>query len=329
MAAAPVTMISVDFPNGAIISLDRIRRQLIATLATGSVMTIGGYLPARPNPPSVFKVATADGGVEEVVLEEIKLSPVSATASVHKLGYKKAPILGTDIWNKRFIRLEPSQLSYHESDTSGPKGVIGLSSGCTVRVIQAHEAARRDRYEDHGHSMGSLMTANIGSMMNQYSTPIGKANCVELAVSANMGNMLDTVIGGNAMSLMAGGGMNNIKKQSARTYYFSFDTLAEAQDFASKIENNVKCIQSDSNINKGVNMQTNGANGIPTGASINSMMNMAQAMQANQKLMQSSETSLEYYRNILGKDIAIDVLYERLMSFYDQLAAVGMVSPYQ
>ena len=331
MAGTVTTMISVDFPNGAIISLDRVRRQLIATLTNGSVMTLGGYLPARPNPPSVFRVEGVNGEVEEVVKEEVLLAPISSTTSCHKLGYKKAPILGTDIWNKRFLRLEPSALSYHENDSSGAKGVIVLNSGCTVRVIQAHEPARKDRYEDgHNPGVGALMTMNIGSMMNQYSTPIGKPNCVELHCPPNVGNMLDTVMGGNAMSLAFGGGMNHIKKQNARTYYFSFDTLAAAEDFASKLENNVKCLQQNSNINNSNNGvgAVRGANGVPSGASINNIMNMAHSMQANQKLAASSETSLEYYRNILGQDIPIDVLYERLILFYDQLAAVNIVSPY-
>ena len=325
------TMISIDFPDGSIISYDRVRRDMILTLANGSVMHTGGNIPARPNPPTVFRMEDGKGGVVDVPVVEIPLAPVSSTVWVEKLGYKKAPILGSDIWNKRFLRLEPQSVGYYENDsTPHAKGMIGLNPGCTVRVIQAHEAGRKDRYENgHNPGVGGLMTMNIGSMMNQYSTPIGKPNCVELHVPVQVGNMLNTVMNSSVAGLAFGGGMQQLQKAHARTYYFSFDNLSNAQDFASQIENNVKVLNKANSV--GGNTGRDAAAQVRAGnyGQIDGVLNMAHAMMANQKLMTSPDTSLEYYKTSLNTDLPTDVLYERLMMFYDNLAQYNVYSPYR
>lgn len=176
-------MIAVDLPDGSIISFDRVRRSFFVTMANGSIMNLGA-IPARPNPPSVFRVQHADGRVEEMVKEEIKATPVTASAWVEKLGYKKTPIIHSDSWTRRHIRLDANSVGYFENEsTNSPKGVVTLNPGCTLRVIQANEPARKDRYEDgHNPGVGALMTMQIGGLMSPYSTPIGKPNCVELHV---------------------------------------------------------------------------------------------------------------------------------------------------
>lgn len=236
MVAAAQTMISIDFPDGSIVSYDRVRRSMILTLSNGGVMSAGAAIPARPNPPVV---AVAEDGTQAVVEEEVPV-PISRSAIVQKLGFKKAPIIGSDIWNKRYIHLEGSTLSYHENERSAPKGVIHLVPGCEIDIIHAGDPANKDRQEGgHNPGMGAMMTMQIGKMMEKRSGPIGKDNCLELHVPANMGNMLGNVMNSSAMSL-AFSGASGVKSNMARTYYFSFDSLDEAREFALAVKNNVK-----------------------------------------------------------------------------------------
>lgn len=68
--------------------------------------------------------------------------------------------------------------------------------------------------------------------------------------------------------------------------------------------------------------------GASYGNAINNAMNAAHAARANMENMKSPETSLEYFRVALGTSIPDAVLYERLMIFYDQLAAVNIFPSY-
>lgn len=331
MTAAAQTMVSIDFPDGCIVSYDRVRRSMILTLSNGGVMTCGAAIPARPNPPALRNVAVVnpDGSVTEqaVVVEEV-LTPVYRSAMVNKLGFNKAPIIGSDIWNRRLIRLDEKTVSYFVDDNSPPKGVIQLSPGCEIGIIQAHERARKDRQEGgHNPGVGGLMTMQIGQMMDTRSTPIGKPNCVELHVPANIGDMMGGIMGASAMSL-AMSGARDIKKNSARTYYFSFDSLEEAEEFAAAIANNVKCLV---NQNKIGDKDLRGAGNAMRGGNfsqLNDVMAMAHAVQKNQALMTSPDTSLEWYKVSLNSSLPPDVLYERLMIFYDTLAGFNVHPSY-
>lgn len=235
MVAAAQTMISIDFPDGSIVSYDRIRRDMILTLSNGGIMSTGASIPARPNAPVVV---VAEDGSEQVVEEEVPVA-VSRSAFVQKLGFKKAPVIGTDIWNKRFIHLDASTLSYHENERSSPKGVIHLVPGCEVDIIHARDPANKDRQEGgHNPGMANLMTMQIGKLMDSRSGPIGKNNCLELHVPAEVGNMVGSVLNSSFMSLAASGA-SGVKSNQARTFYFSFDSLDEAADFALAIKNNI------------------------------------------------------------------------------------------
>lgn len=329
--AAAQTMVSIDFPDGCIVSYDRVRRSMILTMSNGGVMSAGATIPARPNPPvkSTVQVVNADGTVTEksVVVEEV-LEPVSRSAIVNKLGFKKAPIIGSDIWNRRYIHLDEKTLSYHVDENSAPKGVIHLSPGCEVGIVQEHERARKDRQEGgHNPGVGALMTMQIGQMMDPRSTPIGKPNCVELHVPANLGNTISSVMGASAMSL-AMSGARDIKKNAARTYYFSFDSLDEAEEFAGALQNNIKCLV---NQNKIGDKDLRGAGDAMRGGNfsqLNDVMAMAHAVQKNQALMTSPDTSLEWYKVSLNTSLPLDVVYERLMIFYDTLASFNIHPSY-
>jgi hypothetical protein len=339
MAAMVTTMIAVDLPDGAIVSFDRVRRTLILT-GSGGAITSGGGLPARPNLPSSQRSAAIAGagavaGMEEVAPEpepEVPLEPVSRVVTVMKLGYKKAPIIHSDIWNKRVLLLEGSTLSYHEAECSPPKGVIELNPGCLVNIIQADTPARKDRYEDGGRPGAvGLMSMNIGAMMSLTSTPIGKPNCVELHCPADVGNMLNSVMGASALSLAASG-MRNLKKNNSRTYYFSFDKYDEAEDFAGALQNNIKVLSKQvltpGNNNLAGTPGAAAGLGAGYGNMINNAMNAASTVRANMENMKSPNTSLQYYRVALGTSIPDMILYERLMIFYDQLAAVNIFPSY-
>jgi hypothetical protein len=83
----------------------------------GSVMSCGGMIPARPKPPntSIFRAA------HDV---DIPTTPVSKSVWVDKLGYKRMPMIGSDIWNKRHIRLEATTCGYYIDEmTQQAKGI--------------------------------------------------------------------------------------------------------------------------------------------------------------------------------------------------------------
>lgn len=61
---------------------------------------------------------------------------------------------------------------------------------------------------------------------------------------------------------------------------------------------------------------------------INNAVNMAHAVQQNMKLMTSPDTSLEWYKVSLQTSVPSDVLYERLMIFYDTLASMNIHPTY-
>jgi hypothetical protein len=315
-----MTTICVDLPDGSLISFDRIRRQFILTLKNGSLMSCG-QIPVRPNPPSVFQV----GGVS-VAVEAPKSVPVRKTVTCKKLGYKKAPVIHSAIWNQRFVALDHDTVTYHANEGAPAKGTICLKPGCTTRVIQSHEPARKDRYEDNDNQGAvAMMTASIASHASPYGTAIGLPNAVELHVPANLENMLGGIMGANPMSLAFGGGVKkNVTANRARTYYFSFDTLAEAEAFSSALENNIKVV-TEATPGLGEGQQVNGTAARQGNFSgLNNAMNQMATAQANQSLIGNPDTSQEWYKRTLNTEVPTLVLYEKVISFYDQLAAVGV-----
>eukprot|EP01039_Chlorochromonas_danica_P007821 gene7820-8633_t len=319
MAAMAQTMISVDFPDGSVVSYDRVRRQLILTLANGSVATAGGgNIPARPNAPRL----TTNASGQTVAVEDVPRAPVTRTATVMKLGFKKTPVIGTDIWNKRFIQLTENQISYHESEGSAAKGTITLVPGVEVDILQASDPARKDRQEGgHNPGMVGLATMSVGQLTNPRSGSLGKFNCVEVHVPANIGNMMNSVMNSSVLS-MAATGARGVRQNVARTYYFSFDSLTEAQEFADAIKNNVQILNSQN----GMGSQPVDAASIRGGnwGQLNNAMNMANALKQNMELMRKPETSLEWYRNTLNTQLPALVVYERLIVFYDSLASFNI-----
>lgn len=138
--------------------------------------------------------------------------------------------------------------------------------------------------------------------------------------------MLGSVMGQSAASLAFGGGMQALKNTRARTYYFSFERLADAEEFAAAVENNVKVLAQANSI--GNNTAGAGAGGGGGFGQIDQALNMAYAVQQNQKLITSPDTSLEWFKITLGTSLPADVLYERLMIFYDELAKFNIFSQY-
>lgn len=84
-----------------------------------------------------------------------------------------------------------------------------------------------------------MLTQPMGNMMNLTSGPIGKPNCVELHVPANVGGILGSVLGANPMQMAFGGGINDVKKNTNRTYYFSCETVEMANSWVAALQNNI------------------------------------------------------------------------------------------
>lgn len=61
---------------------------------------------------------------------------------------------------------------------------------------------------------------------------------------------------------------------------------------------------------------------------ISGAMNMMNAMKQNLELMKSPDTSLEWYKISLQSSLPSDVMYERLMIFYDTLASLNVRPTY-
>eukprot|EP01039_Chlorochromonas_danica_P003681 gene3681-4028_t len=305
MAGLATTMISVDFPDGNVVSFDRARREMILTIAaSGRILTFGA-IPARPSPPRT----RIDASGKTVALDDLPLSPVTRTATVMKLGFKKFPILGTPIWNKRFIRLTENEISYHASEETRAKGTIRLSPGVKVGVIHANDPARKDRHKG-GQGLSFSDMTSPSNMMDPRKGTLSKDNCVEVSIPANLGKMVDNLAN---MSPLSMGHMGN---HESRTYYFSFDNLVDAQQFADAIKTNIKVLNSKE--------QSNSAAGATAGANVNNVMNRAMNLMNNMELMSKPETSLEWYRTTLNTTLPAMEIYERLQVFYDNLAAVNI-----
>lgn len=307
--------------DGCFVSFDKVRRQFIVTSKTGSVTTVG-QIPARPNKPSATATVTTISDKGEKVTEPVKEAPIVAinkTGTAEKLGHKKVPISGAPSWQVRYFKLTGTVLTYYASENDPvAKGEISLSAGCVARVIQSNEPARKDRYEDNDVSVVGLMTQPMGAHLNLHSGPIGKPNCVELHVPAQIGNMLGSVMNATPMGLMAGGGIADINKNRARTYYWSCKTVEEANEWANALNNNVKLVKAP-----------NAAAGQMLGNRINlgqidAAMHLAHTIQADQKNMVNPDESLGWYERALKTNLSRDDLYAGISEFYDVLQASGL-----
>lgn len=300
------TTISLEL-DGCFVSFDKVRRQFIVTSKTGSVTTVG-QIPARP----------AKGGA--AASPSLSAGPVTAksmSGNAEKLGHRKIPITGAHSWQPRFFKLSGTTLTYYAAEgDSTPKGEVTLAAGCVAKVIQAEDAARKDRFDDNDASMVGMLTQPMGAMMDTHSGPIGKPNCVEFHVPPQIGNMLGGVMNNSALGLAAGGAAD-IKKNQARTYYWSCSSLEEAKQWADALNNNVKLAKAPS-----ANSGTTLPGGVSLGA-VDAAMHMAQNLQADQKNMVDPNESLGWYQRALKTDLSLDDLHAKLMTFYDALHAAG------
>jgi len=325
-------MLATDMGDGSICSFDRVRRQFIITAKGGAVITVGS-IPARPNPPNAGAASGSATGAAAAAPAE-KLTPVTKTGFADKLGHRKQPITGAAIWNRRYMKLTANELIYQvgENDAT-PKGTIDLNPGCQVRVVQSNEPARKDRYEDNDNpGVMALATMNIGTMMEKCSGPIGKDCCVELHVPVQVANMLGNVMGNSAVSLAFGGGIDKIKKNLARTYYFACDNNEVANEWAAALKNNISIlVQGTTSGSDGMAATAGavrGANGAVNLGALNGMMNMAMGYQADMKNMQDPNESLGWFKRNLQTDLPLDALYTRVIGFYDELAKIGVRPTY-
>ena len=301
------TTIACEF-DGCFASYDRLKREFIVTAKNGSVITVR-QVPVRPNKPS---------GVSTTATTTAPTAMVTHQGTGEKLGHKKQLVSGAAVWQQRWFKLNGQELSYYgDSSYEGvAKGVVNLAPGCTVRVIQANDAARKDRYEDQDASLSGMMTQPMGAVLTQTSGPIGKPNCVELQIPAAVGDMLGGVMNASPVGMMAGGGLADLKKSQARTYYWSCETLAEAEAWVTALDNNIK-------LAKAKDLPTS-VGGVNLGQ-VDGALAMARNMQNDQKNMTDPNESLGWYHRSLGAQLSMGDLHAKLMPFYDQLQSAGAV----
>jgi hypothetical protein len=243
---------------------------------------------------------------------------MNMAGDAQKLGHQKVPITGAHRWQPRHFKLKGTSISYYaDSKSTMPKNTIELRPGVQANVLQAGDNAKKDRFEDNDVSVFGMMTQPMGAMMSDRSGPIGMPNCVELIVPVQVGNMLGGVMNQSALGMAYGGGLKDIKKNQARTYYWSCASLEEANAWAVAINNNVRLAKAPS-VTGGQML-----GGINLGQ-IDAAMNMAQGMQADQKNMIDPNETLGWYQRNLKSDLPLPDLHRHLMAFYDALRAAGV-----
>jgi len=297
------TQIALEL-DGCFVSFDRALRHFVVTAKTGAVITVH-QIPVRP----MLGAAGASSATPT--------APINKAGMAVKLGHKKVPVTGAARWQPRYFSLNGSTLIYRVDGPEGAvRGELELRPGCTAKVIQAEERARKDRYEDQDASVFRMMTQPMGEHMSLTSTPIGKSNCVELHMPAQVGNMLGSVMNASPMGMVAGGGIKDMKKNQARTYYWACDSLEEANEWVVALENNIKLAKAPA--------PAAGAIHGMSMAQIDGAMNMAHQMQADQKNMTNPAESLGWYQRNLKTDLSAADLHKHLMVFYDALKAAGV-----
>lgn len=298
------TTIAMEFDQ-CFASYDKLRRTFIVTSKGGAVISTH-QVPACPN-----------GNVAAAAAAAAPVEPMNMSGDAEKLGHKKVPVTGAHRWQPRHFKLNGTSLSYHADANSAAKNTIELRNGVVASVLQANEPGKKDRFEDKDVSVFNMLTQPMGAMMNDRSGPIGKPNCVELIVPAQIGNMLGGLANQSALGMAYGGGINDMKKNQARTYYWSCKTLEEANAWVAAINNNCKLAKAPS-ANNGQML------GNVNLGQIDNLMNQAHGLAADQKKLQDPNETLAWYQRSLKTDLPLEVLHRHLMTFYAALRQNGV-----
>jgi len=82
-----------------------------------------------------------------------------------------------------------------------------------------------------------MLTQPMSSVLETTMGVVGKDNCVELSVPAQLGSMLGSVLGSSPLALA--GKSKEISDTKARTYYMSCASATEAEEWRRAIQNNI------------------------------------------------------------------------------------------
>mmetsp|Transcript_22212 Transcript_22212/g.29014 ORF Transcript_22212/g.29014 Transcript_22212/m.29014 type:complete len:200 (+) Transcript_22212:363-962(+) len=96
-------------------------------------------------------------------------------------------------------------------------------------------------------SMVDMLTQPMGAMASPYKGTVSKSHCLVIkraAQTMNMvGGIMDTVNNTSALGMAFGGGAQKMMKaqedNASRTYYFSFETAADRDQWIAAIQNNM------------------------------------------------------------------------------------------
>lgn len=317
--AAGGSTIVVNLSDGCLVGFDRLRNVLILNGKVSNLTLPHRQIPARPATASITAIT-------QQAVEDANREPVSKRGVMTKLGFKKS-MLG-ESWQKRHFSLTADTLSYSKESSSSAINTIKLHKGVRVNVANASTPARRDRYEDGDHSMGSMMSQPIGQMMSETSGPLGKDFCVEVICPAQVGDMLGGVMNQSVAGLAFGGGMNAINKAKPRTYYLQCSSAAEAEEWRKAIQNNIECMAKPDLSGVG-NIKPTAAGGYAgvDMSGLNNAMNYASSMQQSMENAKDPAKSLLFFQESLGTQIPLEELFAAISAFYDQLDAANVAHP--
>ena len=125
--------------------------------------------------------------------------------------------------------------------------MIPLVAGGWVARVDVGQDRRKDAFDFRDRqSVGSLMTATVGSLVSEYDGKVTKNHCLAVHKAANQGNSLDNIMGKNIFQL------RNTTKQmgnnSARTYYILANSDAERDEWVAALQNNMEYAQVASSV---------------------------------------------------------------------------------
>jgi len=213
---------TVTLQNGSVI-----QRQLNCMIFKS---TTGGTMQMTP-PPKYQHVSS----------DTPKFEYKSKTGDATKLGYEKH--FGKPSWKKnRHLVLEGIHLNYYKKISDPhPKGVINLISGSWVIAADKDTPRRKDAFSfSSTHGMGQMLTQPVGQMFNATEGTVERDNCIEVHQPANLNNTLDTLLNATPLSIPFGGTSKKLQKNTARTYYFQFQSDSERKDWLAAVQNNMK-----------------------------------------------------------------------------------------
>jgi len=118
-----------------------------------------------------------------------------------------------------------------------------------------------------------------------------------------------------------------MKKNQPRTYYFSCETVTQANEWVNALNNNIEMIREGALAGGTAPNAAVGA--IPGMGGLNltqlhNAVGMAQAMQQDQKNAQDPDKSLGWYRRATQSSLSDEALYAKVIAFHDQLKAAGV-----